>query len=220
MLVLARILDVRAVMSREIEMAVDADDAPTPPTTGESSAPKFAAPADPDPGQDASPETELWTGRAHWKHFAIPLGGVWVYAIVALAGGLILRGTAPSLQSSWFGWLLTLCILLPTLYVHGKVAFQHYSVGYRLTTQRLFIERGILSKVVDQTELIRVDDVRVRQSLVNRIWNLGTVEVIARSDETDGAIEMTGIRDPHRVADQIREHTRKLRRKSLFVEQM
>jgi uncharacterized membrane protein YdbT with pleckstrin-like domain len=201
-------------------MAFDAQDGPTPPTPGESNAPKFAAPTEPAPGLDASPETELWNGRAHWKHFAIPLGGVWAYAVTILVFGLILRGMAPSLQSDWFGWLLTLCILLPILYVHGMVVFQHYHVGYRLTTQRLFIERGILSKVVDQTELIRVDDVRVRQSLVNRIWNLGTVEVIAKSDETHGAIAVTGIEDPHRVADQIRERTRELRRKSLFVEQM
>jgi len=196
------------------------DDASAPIPAPAPNDSRLAAPAQADTGQQNPPEKELWTGRASWKHFAGPLVGVWAFAIVALVAGLTLRGSVAALQSPWFGWLLATIVVLPALYVHANVAFRHYSQTYRLTTQRLFFERGILGKVTDQTELIRVDDVRVTQSPIDRIWNLGTVEVIAKSDETDGSVRLVGVKNPHQLADQIRQHTRQLRQKSLFIEQM
>ena len=109
--------------------------------------------------------------------------------------------------------------ILTTIFVLGGLFIRIWQTHYRLTSQRLFIERGILSRTMDQTELIRVDDVRMQQSFVNRIFNIGTV-LLMTTDVTDRAVAITGIKDPIRVTELIRQQMRTLRGKSLFVENL
>jgi len=104
-------------------------------------------------------------------------------------------------------------------FIGRRVAWRILQKGYRLTSERLFIEIGVLSRTVDQTELVRVDDVRVHQSLMDRVFGLGSVEVVS-TDATDRNVMIEGIADPDRVAEMVRENMRSLRRKSLFVENL
>jgi hypothetical protein len=72
---------------------------------------------------------------------------------------------------------------------------------------------------VDQTELLRVDDVKMRQSLLQRILNIGNIEVIS-SDRTDEHLQITNVAEPAQVTEHIRRHTRMLQRRTLFMEQL
>jgi uncharacterized membrane protein YdbT with pleckstrin-like domain len=93
------------------------------------------------------------------------------------------------------------------------------STRYRLTNQRIFIDRGILSQAIDQTELIRVDDVRVFKSFVDRVMGLGTVELLT-TDSTEKKVIIEGIGEPDRVAETVRTHMKRLRKKAMFVESL
>jgi uncharacterized membrane protein YdbT with pleckstrin-like domain len=89
---------------------------------------------------------------------------------------------------------------------------------YRLTTQRLFIHRGILSKVVDQLELVRVDDVRLRQGIIDRLVNTGNVEIMG-GDRTDENLCLESVGNPADVTEALRRNVRAARNKgALFVE--
>ena len=168
---------------------------------------------------DPTAESDLWVGRTHWKHFA-PSLALWT-------GGLILVVVLLFWLHGRGGWLTGgkavitfLMVMLATgLVVVGRMILAVVGCRYRLTTQRLFITRGILSQTVDQTELIRVDDVRVCKSMMDRVFGLGTVEIIS-TDATDREITMTGIADPDHIADLVRTHMRTLRKRSLFVENL
>src|ERR1700761_7816979 len=52
---------------------------------------------------------------------------------------------------------------------------------YILTTQRLIIDKGVLSKARDEIELYRIKDVEYRASLFERIWSVGNL--IIRSSQ-------------------------------------
>lgn len=88
---------------------------------------------------------------------------------------------------------------------------------YRLTTQRLIIERGILSQTIDQTELVRVDDVRVHKTLTDRLLGLGTVHVIS-TDATHREILIPGVAGPDKLADDVRNMMRAARQRTVYVE--
>jgi uncharacterized membrane protein YdbT with pleckstrin-like domain len=89
---------------------------------------------------------------------------------------------------------------------------------YRLTTQRLFVHRGILTRVTDQMELIRVDDVQLRQGVIDRIVDTGDVIVLG-TDETDENVTLESIGRPAEVAEALRTHVRGVRSKdTLLVE--
>ena len=160
---------------------------------------------------DPSEENEVWQGHTSWKHFVdlalVALG----WSVIALIVAIIASPTV--------GWVISLLALLGWFYVFGRIVFAVLNCNYRLTTQRLFIERGILSRTIDQAELIRVDDVRIHKSLLNRFCGLGTVEVLS-TDVSDREVKIVGVENPEFLADSIRQNMRLLRRKSLFIENL
>ncbi len=164
-------------------------------------------------------ETELWAGRTHWKHYMGRLV-LWAAANIVVAVGIWWLASAVEwLDTGGAVWLIIGVMLVSGAVVIGRVALIILSRRYRLTSQRLFIHRGLLSQTVDQTELIRVDDVRVHMSLFDRACGLGTVAILS-TDATDREICIEGIRDVEQVAEAIRSHMRSMRRKSLFVENL
>ena len=165
-------------------------------------------------------EADVWSGRTSWKHY---IGRV----ILWLAANVIFIVVAvwSSRHIDWLTFSRGFAIVTMVFALSGlemvirRVWLRVIDHRYRLTTQRLFIERGIFSRTTDQTELIRVDDVRLYKSFVNRLVGLGSVAIIS-TDATDREIVIEGIAEADEVAESIRTRMRIMRRKSLFLEHL
>jgi len=169
--------------------------------------------------QPGPPETELWTGRTSWKHYAGRVS-LWVVANVLFAA---LIGWLASAKK-WFElssviWTILAVVLVSGLIFIIPVFLRIISRRYRLTSQRLFIERGILSQTIDQTELIRVDDVRLEKTLIDRVFGLGTISLLS-TDVSDRLVVIEGIDNADKVAEAVRTNMRSQRGKALFVENL
>jgi membrane protein YdbS with pleckstrin-like domain len=166
----------------------------------------------------AQPEQDLWSGRMHWQN---GIGRVifWLLLNVAAAVGAYYLPKRDWLSQRTLVWIVLGFFALTTLFILGGLIVRMLQTRYRLSSQRLFIERGILSRTMDQTELIRVDDVRMQQTFINRIFNIGTV-LLMTTDMTDRSVAIIGIKEPVRVTELIRQQMRTLRGKSLFVENL
>lgn len=169
------------------------------------------------PPHDLATEADLWTGRTHWKHFA----GLILRAL-ALSTGVavalwqaVSRGIIAQAGAAW--WIFLGVTAMTLLYLALRIGLTMLNERYRLTSQRLFIERGVLSQTVDQLELVRVDDVRISKTLLGRIFGTGTITVMT-TDATDRHIELIGVRHPEDIAEVVRTHVRASRQKSLYVE--
>ena len=163
----------------------------------------------------AGPERDLWAGRTHWQHYA---GGIaiWLVAAVVLA---VLVLSIDALSGKVAAYLVGIPVIGSALVLGARLVVRIYGSRYRVTDERLFFERGVLSQTIDQTELIRVDDVRVRKNLVDRLFGLGSVEVLS-TDVSDRAVVIPGIRKADEVTEIIRTRMRTLRGKSLFIEHL
>jgi uncharacterized membrane protein YdbT with pleckstrin-like domain len=76
------------------------------------------------------------------------------------------------------------------------------STRYTITTQRLRIERGLLSKHVQQTRIERVQNVNTNQTFVSRVLRVGTVDFdTAGTDDSD--FTFTGVGNPHEVVEAV-----------------
>lgn len=75
---------------------------------------------------------------------------------------------------------------------------------YELTTQRLRIIRGILGNQVEEIELIRVRDTRVKQHLGERALNVGDVTILS-NDTTAPEIVLNNVNDPLAVRELLRK---------------
>lgn len=167
----------------------------------------------PDAYRDPALEKQVWAGRPAWRAYY----GMWLFW---LAGSLIAlylahKGTEPG---SFWRRMLWLLIAASAVALLVREALVIFGQRYRLTTQRLFLHRGLLTQVTDQLELVRVEDVRLRQGLFDRVFNTGNIEIIS-SDQTDDRLVLESIFTPAEVAEHVRRNVRSARGKgSLFVE--
>ncbi len=189
--------------------------------TANETSPAFAGPRPTQPGasgpQPTPPETDLWVGRTSWKHY---IGRVTLWAAMNVTATVAISWIASS--SPWLTAARAFWIVLTILLITGgllltRVFLHILGRRYRLTTQRLFIETGILSRTIDQTELIRIDDVRVQKTLFDRVFGLGTISLLS-TDLTDRQVTIDGVAGAEQVGEQVRSHMRALRGKAVFVE--
>ena len=162
---------------------------------------------------DPRTEEDLWQGRASWKSIYPSLMLWLLITLVVVIGIGVISGWKPVTL-----WSAEACGVY-LLYVLGRHFYLIWSVSYKLSTQRLFIRRGILTQTVDQTELMRIDDVKTTQTLIERMLGIGLVEVMS-SDRSDTSLFIRHIEDPEAVAEHIRKNTRLLQRRTLFMESL
>ena len=74
---------------------------------------------------------------------------------------------------------------------------------YQLTTERLLMSYGILSKTTDSLELYRVKDLRMTQPLSARIFGLENIE-LTTSDQSSPVVVIDHIPQSIRLGDQVR----------------
>jgi len=88
---------------------------------------------------------------------------------------------------------------------HGLLnPIESHAIQWLLTTERLQIVRGILSRSTEEIELTRVRDVSYEQSLAQRALGIGNVYVIG-TDVTTPMVVLHDIAEPDQVKELIRQ---------------
>jgi uncharacterized membrane protein YdbT with pleckstrin-like domain len=64
-----------------------------------------------------------------------------------------------------------------------------------ITSERLRIQRGIIARKVQQTEIARVQNVNTDQTVIQRILQVGTVD-FDTAGTTDSDFKFIGVNDP------------------------
>lgn len=67
---------------------------------------------------------------------------------------------------------------------------------------KLVLDVGLLYSVVDEVNLYRICDIRLRQGLLGKMLNTGTI-VLKSSDETQPVLLLKNIKNPYQVKDLI-----------------
>jgi uncharacterized membrane protein YdbT with pleckstrin-like domain len=88
------------------------------------------------------------------------------------------------------------------------------ATDYVITTQRLYIRRGILSKRVQQTRIDRVQNVNTHQTLLERILLVGTVDFDTAGTD-DSEFRFRGISKPSAVVAAVDRAQRELDSKTV-----
>ena len=75
---------------------------------------------------------------------------------------------------------------------------------YTLTSDRLFIETGVLGKHEDEVRLYRILDISLSRSFSQRIFGLGTIHCCS-ADKTMGDFDIINIKNPREVKERLSE---------------
>ena len=134
----------------------------------------------------------MFEGRPIWR-------SILSFYITGLIGSLIIGILVAVIVSTSVG----VVVFLVLFGIDILVGFlRRVSTRYTITTQRLRIERGLLSKHVQQTRIERVQNVNTNQTFVSRILRVGTVDFdTAGTDDSD--FTFTGVGNPHEVVEAV-----------------
>jgi uncharacterized membrane protein YdbT with pleckstrin-like domain len=102
-------------------------------------------------------------------------------------------------------WTYVLCAIVPVLGWLWAIAvyLTVKSVVYKVTTQRVEVTRGLVSKEVESVLLWRVKDVRYQQTVWNRVLGLGTVTLSYLDDVEGDVLSVRGLPDARGLYEQL-----------------
>jgi uncharacterized membrane protein YdbT with pleckstrin-like domain len=143
-------------------------------------------------------EQVIYEGRPSWRSI---LGFYLVgLIVVAIAAGIALLVGGGGLAAAVGGGIFVLLLLVGWL--------KRISTRYSITDRRLRIQRGIVARNVEEARLERVQNVNVKQGVLERILQVGTVDFDTASNRADDTFQFRGIAQPEeitRLVDQAHE---------------
>ena len=91
---------------------------------------------------------------------------------------------------------------------------------YRLYQESLEIETGLVSRTVDNLQLFHVRDLRLRQSVLGRLFGVGDVNVTS-TDQSTPHLTVRGVAEPRALYDTLREGVARSQatRRTMIVEE-
>jgi uncharacterized membrane protein YdbT with pleckstrin-like domain len=132
---------------------------------------RYAGDVDLHPGEEI-----VFEGHPSWR-------ALLSYYISAV-GGAVIVGAIVALVASVGVGVVVGVVLVALALLYGFV--KRMATVYMVSTQRLYIRRGILSKRVQQTRIDRVQNVNTDQSVVERVLRVGKVDFdTAGTDDSD-----------------------------------
>lgn len=87
---------------------------------------------------------------------------------------------------------------------------------YYVRRNRLYVERGLLNSVQDQTLLYRIIDIQLRRSLAQKLFGTGTIMLVTKAD-MNRELLLENIRHPQRVNDFLSDLIEQVRREKQVV---
>lgn len=147
--------------------------------------------------KDAETERDLFSGypaAVYSLHQLLPFG---VVTLLALIVGYFHARIGISL---WY-------VMLGFIVLFGLIGLQLYTKSrgthFEITTQRIKLERGLLSKVQESLELFRVDHFELRKPLGMRIMGFAALHLFS-SDAEFQTFYIYGVHNLESIAEELR----------------
>jgi uncharacterized membrane protein YdbT with pleckstrin-like domain len=149
----------------------------------------------------AADETVIYEGRPSWRSIL----GYYILGVLAAAvAGVLAAGVSKIAEDEIkAGWVAIAAggVLLVVLIV-GYL--RRLATHYLITTRRLRIRHGILSRQVEETRVERIQDTFTRQSILERLLRVGTVDFDTASEGQE-RLAFRGVSNPAGVARAVDE---------------
>ena len=135
-------------------------------------------------------ERVLWEGYASWADHVV---------LFVFMGAAFLRAMLAVRASEW---LTATLYLLAISFFLSIAALFHYTVYYQISSQRIRIASGLWAVRIREILLGQVRSVTVRRELLNRWFDLGSLEIALRGEHPESVV-LKGIPNPDRVKQQV-----------------
>lgn len=100
---------------------------------------------------------------------------------------------------------LLFCWLIVPIFIAIWTAIKLKSTRYQLTTERLQITEGILSKRTELVELYRVKDLSLEKPFIYRMFSIGNIRLIT-SDHSNPNVMLEAVSRADKLIGVLRKH--------------
>lgn len=141
-----------------------------------------------DAGRDEE-ERLVWEGRTSWMDHAV----LFIFLAMAVVRALVAIRAGEWVPAGLYAAAIAFFL--------GIAAWFHYGRVYRLTSIRVQVRSGWNGRVLQEFHLKDISDVLLRYELLNRWFDLGTLELASRT--TEDCCTIRGIPHPEEVKTQL-----------------
>jgi uncharacterized membrane protein YdbT with pleckstrin-like domain len=142
---------------------------------------------------NAEPEITIWQGHPSWKSMLVFYVKWTILSLVPIAIWAVLDAAGQSFSAKWFAIVTAVGLVLT--YIVGWIRRQ--TTRYLVTDRRIQIRTGIAARSERTTHVDRVQNVHLRQTVIQRILGIGNVDWdTAGTDASDADFTFRGIDDP------------------------
>ncbi len=103
-----------------------------------------------------------------------------------------------------FRIVLALLVILIAAAFLAEAAYELAKTSYKITPKRIEYCRGIFSKNIDNIDMFRIIDLKMRQTIFDRMTGMGTV-IIYTTDKTDPQFAIENVPNPAQLYDVIKK---------------
>jgi len=144
-------------------------------------------------------EAMIWEGHPTWRAM-LSFHVKWIGITLIVFGLLILVDfIGLDLPTSVIALVPVVGIAITVL--AGWV--DRFFTQYTITTKRLHIRRGVLSKTESSTNVDRIQNITVTQSPVDRIMKVGSIDFDTASDDASDRFAFNGVNNPQDLRERI-----------------
>jgi uncharacterized membrane protein YdbT with pleckstrin-like domain len=143
--------------------------------------------------------------RTLWDGTPSQLINLPIFILCALIAGVLIGAAFLFREQTGLGaYAIAGAAIIPFLFAFWKW-LKIKTTKYHLTSERLHLTRGILSRTTEDLELYRVKDYHIYEPFIMRMFGLADV-VLNTMDEQSSTIYLKAIPDGRGLRDQIRKH--------------
>jgi uncharacterized membrane protein YdbT with pleckstrin-like domain len=143
-------------------------------------------------------EQIIFQGHPSWRAIiGFYLKGI----VIAIVLGIV----AKLIGASGFEVFLVVLVVIALTVLTGFV--KRWATTYTITTRRLNIKRGIVSREIQETRLERVQNVNTSQSVYQRLMRIGDVDFDTAASGGDYDFIFYGVADPGDVVHRVDQAT-------------
>ena len=157
-------------------------------------------------------EEVVFESRQHW--FAV-IARTWLWILLAVLAFAVLIYTTTNTDGGGAWGILQIGSIIGLVVSLGWVGFIIWdwrNQEWLITTRRVIRAEGVLNKSVVDSNLEKVNDARLDQSWVGRIFNFGTLDILTAAEEVGGA----SVSDFPMIADPVQFKVAMLNQKELM----
>jgi len=141
----------------------------------------------------------MFQGHPSWRSIiAFYIKGLFIVLIAAFVVGIVTNITGDDTDTG----LVALVAVVGVAVVVLAGLIKRITVHYTITTRRLHIKRGIISREIQETRLERVQNVNYDQSAVQRLLQVGDVDFDTAAGDDYNFI-FAGVANPDEVVEQV-----------------